>query len=100
MGCGSVSGFHGLVSSGVTSKQLDKMTDARSIAYCGMMAESALSALVIIICCSSGYWKEKYVKWPVSWGSAFIPGAAILLEELGIGQKESNSIITVLVVSF
>merc|ERR1719480_562351 len=41
--CGAVSGFHGLVSSGVTSKQLDKMTDARPIGYGGMLGECSLS---------------------------------------------------------
>ena len=37
--CGSISGFHGLVGSGTTSKQLNKMTDARAIGYGGMLGE-------------------------------------------------------------
>lgn len=98
--CGSVSGFHGLVSSGVSSKQLDRMRDSRAIGYSGMLGESALSALVIVICCSCGRWSSAYADWPSSWGVAFIPGASQLLEELGIGKSAADSIIIVLVVSF
>merc|ERR1719343_336132 len=65
--CGSVSGFHSLVSSGVTSKQLDKMRDARPIGYTAMLGESALAALVIVACCSSGTWASSYGSWPVNW---------------------------------
>merc|ERR1719422_2791444 len=58
--CGATSGFHGLVSSGVTSKQLDKMTDARPIGYSAMMGESMLSTVVIICVCSAGTWSTTY----------------------------------------
>jgi len=37
--CGAISGFHGLVSSGTTSKQLSKESDARIIGYGGMLME-------------------------------------------------------------
>lgn len=99
--CGAVSGFHGLVSSGVTSKQLDKMPDARVIGYCGMLGESTLSVLTIMVCCSSGLWALNYQDWnPGGWGAAFIPGAAALLEELGLRAVDAKAIVIVLVVSF
>ena len=41
--CGAISGFHGLVSSGTTSKQLDKLEDARLIGYGSMLGEGALA---------------------------------------------------------
>jgi len=41
--CGAISGFHGLVASGTTSKQLDKETDARFVGYFGAMGEGMLS---------------------------------------------------------
>lgn len=50
--CGAISGFHSLVGSGTTAKQLDKEGDARPIAYGGMLIECALA---IISLCAVGY---------------------------------------------
>jgi carbon starvation protein len=46
--CGAISGFHSLVSSGTTSKMIDKETDARFIGYGAMAAESAVGMLALI----------------------------------------------------
>ncbi len=48
--CGAVSGFHGLVCSGTTSKQVASAKDARFIAYGGMLLEAVLAILVILSC--------------------------------------------------
>ena len=54
--CGAISGFHSLVGSGTTAKQLDNEKDARPIAYGGMLIECALA---IISLCAVGYvWKR------------------------------------------
>ena len=54
--CGAISGFHSLVGSGTTAKQLDNERDARPIAYGGMLIECALA---VISLCAVGYiWKE------------------------------------------
>ena len=54
--CGAISGFHSLVGSGTTAKQLDRESDARPIAYGGMLIECALA---LISLCAVGYiWKE------------------------------------------
>lgn len=45
--CGAISGFHSLVSSGTTSKQLDKEKDAKPIAYGGMLLECVLAILTL-----------------------------------------------------
>ena len=45
--CGAISGFHSLVSSGTTSKQLDKEKDAKPIAYGGMLIECVLALLTL-----------------------------------------------------
>ncbi len=50
--CGAISGFHSLVSSGTTSKQLDKESDAKPIAYGGMLLECVLAVLTL---CAVGY---------------------------------------------
>ena len=41
--CGAISGFHGIVSSGTSSKQLDKETDARFSGYFGAVGEGLLA---------------------------------------------------------
>ncbi|MBP1577291.1 MAG: carbon starvation protein A, partial [Oscillospiraceae bacterium] len=56
--CGAISGFHSLVGSGTTAKQLDKESDAKPIAYGGMLIECALA---IISLCACGFVWEEYV---------------------------------------
>lgn len=48
--CGACSGFHCLVSSGTTSKQLECATDAQAVGYGGMLLEGMLAVLVILAC--------------------------------------------------
>uniref|UniRef100_A0A7V2ZKR3 Carbon starvation protein A n=1 Tax=Ignavibacterium album TaxID=591197 RepID=A0A7V2ZKR3_9BACT len=43
--CGAISGFHSLVGSGTTAKQLDKETDAHLVGYGGMLIEGLLAVL-------------------------------------------------------
>lgn len=53
--CGSLSGFHSLVGSGTTSKQLEKESDALPISYGGMLTEGFLSSMVIVAIAGFGY---------------------------------------------
>jgi len=50
--CGACSGFHCLVSSGTTSKQLENEGDAQYVAYGSMLLEGGLAVLVILACCA------------------------------------------------
>jgi len=50
--CGAISGFHSLISSGTTSKMLDKETDARFIGFGAMLAESLVGIMALIAACS------------------------------------------------
>ena len=50
--CGAISGFHCLVSSGTSSKQLENETDAKAIGYGAMLLEAALAVMVILACCA------------------------------------------------
>ncbi len=56
--CGAVSGFHSLVSSGTTAKQLRRESDGRKIAFGGMLTEGALALLVVLLMAGALYWKE------------------------------------------
>ena len=50
--CGAVSGFHCLVSSGTSSKQVANEGDAQYVAYGAMLLEGALAVIVILACCA------------------------------------------------
>ena len=53
--CGSLSGFHSLVASGTTSKQLEKESDGLFIGYGAMFTEGFLSTIVIVSIAGFGY---------------------------------------------
>lgn len=54
--CGAISGFHGLVSSGTTSKQLEKESHGRAVGYGGMILEGTLAILVTMVVISGLTW--------------------------------------------
>ncbi len=60
--CGAISGFHSLVASGTTSKQLDNEKDAKFVAYGGMLIEVVLAGVAIIAVASlaTGQFQEFY----------------------------------------
>ncbi|MCP3978441.1 MAG: carbon starvation protein A [bacterium] len=107
--CGAASGFHSLVSSGTTAKQLDRETDARLIGYGGMMGESLLGLLAVLACTagfsSSEAWSEHYRSWDAvsdlgSKMGAFIEGASRFVAGLGLPAEQARVLIAVMVVSF
>ncbi|MDX8366939.1 carbon starvation protein A [Cytobacillus sp. IB215665] len=105
--CGAISGFHGLVSSGTTSKQLDKETDARFVGYLGAIGEGSLALIAIIAVvtffATPGEFLTAYSSFDnASSGglSAFIGGAAQLATGLFIPEEIAKTIVTVIVVSF
>jgi carbon starvation protein len=50
--CGAISGFHALVSSGTTSKMVDRESDMRSIGYGAMLVEGLVGVVAIITACA------------------------------------------------
>lgn len=54
--CGAISGFHSLVSSGTSAKQLRKESDGKKVAFGGMLTEGALAMLVIAMVSSVLIW--------------------------------------------
>ncbi len=55
--CGSISGFHSLVASGTTAKQLAKETHGKPIGAGGMIFESILAVLVLLLSSAVLPWK-------------------------------------------
>jgi len=54
--CGAISGFHSLVASGTTSKQIANEKDGKKIAYGSMLTEGVLSVLALLCVCAGLYW--------------------------------------------
>jgi carbon starvation protein len=107
--CGAASGFHSLVSSGTTAKQLDRETHARPIGYGAMIGESLLG-LAAVLACTAGFvspaaWRHHYADWESIQGlgssmSAFIEGATRFVSEVGLPEQTARTLIAVVVVSF
>jgi len=57
--CGAISGFHGLVSSGTTSKQLSKESHGRAVGYGGMLGEGLLAIIVTIVVSAGLLWNPE-----------------------------------------
>jgi len=107
--CGAISGFHGLVSSGTTSKQISCMTDARLIGYGGMLGEGLLALMALLAAtagfASSSEWFAHYHSWSAASGlapklQAFVNGSGRFLVELGIEEGVAKTFIAVMAIAF
>jgi len=119
--CGAISGFHCLVSSGTSSKQLRKENDATVVGYGGMLQEGFLAVLVILACTAglglgmrtadggwlTGFeaWHHQYASWGAAQGlaaklGAFVNGSANFLLALGLPNAFAVALMGVLVASF
>ena len=103
--CGAISGFHGLVGSGTTSKQLNKETDARFVGYLGSSGEGAL-ALVAIIAATAGFvslseWEAMYSEFGNGGLAAFVQGGSLIVSNgVGISREFAATLLTVMAVLF
>jgi carbon starvation protein len=119
--CGAISGFHALVSSGTSAKQVRSEDDALFVGYGSMLMEGALATLVIIAVAAGigmGYttkdgttltgvaaWTTHYASWASAAGlgskiSAFVDGAANMIMAVGIPKTFTLAIMAVFVASF
>ena len=119
--CGACSGFHCLVSSGTSSKQIKCETDAQFVGYGSMLTEGFLATLVILACVAglglgtqnaSGEWvtgeaayMARYASWDSAAGlgakvAAFVDGSSNFLQAIAIPPKIAVAIMGVLVASF
>jgi carbon starvation protein len=118
--CGAISGFHGLVASGTSSKQLEKLSDARMVGYGGMIGEgtlalastiSAVAGIALVSNCNLPSvgpvtdlnWNVYYDTWAHASGNkaaAFVLGGGALIQSLGIPTIVANTLMAVLVISF
>lgn len=107
--CGAVSGFHCMVASGTTCKQLARMRDARFIGYGGMLAEGLL-AVGVLLACAFAVGHDKFEAFYGTWSAltrslasqiaAFVEGAGNLFNAFGIPHEFGRALTALVVVSF
>lgn len=118
--CGAISGFHGLIASGTTSKQISNIKHTKIIGYGSMLGEATLALASIIAAVagislvgkcnlpSIGYvenlsWNIYYDTWAhtaTNKATAFVLGGGALIESLGFSSELAKTITAVLVISF
>ncbi|KAA1258500.1 Carbon starvation protein A [Rubripirellula obstinata] len=124
--CGACSGFHCLVSSGTSSKQIKTETDAQFVGYGSMLTEGFLATIVILACVSGlglgsvgpdsfgsggetvfgeAAYNARYETWASASGlaakvGAFVDGSANFLKAISVPAEIAVAIMGVLVASF
>ncbi len=119
--CGAISGFHSLVASGTSSKQIDKESDAHLVGYGGMVAEGILASLVILAVAAGlgafgkgldegiKAWQTHYADWATAKGlgakiGAFVEGSANMMQYIFGRSQFVHDVLTtimgVFIVSF
>jgi carbon starvation protein len=119
--CGAISGFHSLVSSGTSAKQVRNENDSLFVGYGSMLMEGTLATLVVIAVAAGiglGYttkagetltgvaaWTTHYASWAAAAGlgskvAAFVDGSANMIMTLGIPKTFTLAIMAVFVASF
>ncbi len=105
--CGAVSGFHGIVSSGTTSKQLDKETDAGFVGYLGAVGEGSLALITIVavsgvaLAATPAVWHEIYSQYGTAGAATFVQGGAQLINNgWGLPLGMSTTLLATMVVLF
>ncbi len=118
--CGAISGFHGLIASGTTSKQIKNISDSKVIGYGSMIGEGIL-ALASLIAAVAGIslvtecklpsvgwiedlnWHIYYDNWAnatTNKATAFVLGGGALIESIGLSSSLSKTLMAVLIISF
>ena len=98
--CGAISGFHALVASGTTSKQLDKESDAKIVGFGGMLIESFLAIIsvgAVIILSRTEYLERITVEGPVA---LFSTGLGGMISSLGISEPFAVGFVALTVSAF
>ncbi len=98
--CGAISGFHSLVSSGTTSKQINKETDAKTVGYGGMLIESFLAILsvcAVVVITRDDYLAQLTSRGPVT---MFADGLGGIISALGISLDYAITFVALTVSAF
>ena len=119
--CGAISGFHSLVASGTSSKQVSKETDCQFVGYGSMLLEGFL-AMLVLVCVAAGIgmalkldngtiltgqaaWQHQYSTWIGAKGlsdkiAPVVIGAANMMGKLAIPEAIGITLMGVFIASF
>ncbi len=98
--CGAISGFHSLVASGTTSKQLDKESDAKIVGFGGMLIESFLAIIsvgAVVVLSRADYLSGLATDGPVP---LFANGLGNMISSLGIPEEFAIGFVALTVSAF
>jgi carbon starvation protein len=98
--CGAISGFHSLVASGTTSKQLDKESDAKVVGFGGMLIESFLAIIsvgAVVVLSRTEYLERLTGEGPVA---LFSTGLGGMIATLGISETFAVGFVALTVSAF
>ena len=97
--CGAISGFHSLVASGTTSKQIDNEKDAKAIGYGAMLIEGVLAVIALVTAAyiSNGELTELLKGGPVN---VFSSGVGTFMSKFGIPFDIGKSFVALAVSAF
>jgi carbon starvation protein len=106
--CGAISGFHSLVSSGTTAKQIEKEEDVRFVGYLGAVGEGSLAtgALLAVtagVAATQADWQALYPDFTTASGGAvgnFVQGVGVFANNLGVPLDLAVIFAAVVVISF
>lgn len=105
--CGAVSGFHSLVASGTTSKQIAREGHAQPIAYGGMLTEGLLATLALVAVAagmgSASEWATRYADWKSAGSQAlshFVHGAGTIVALTGVPLELAKVFVATVAVGF
>ncbi|MCX7926438.1 MAG: carbon starvation protein A [Fimbriimonadales bacterium] len=103
--CGAVSGFHSLVASGTTVRQLDRQSHALPIGYGGMLLEGLLATLALLAVAAGlgAEWQARYPDWLTAGKSAlanFVHGAGAMVSKVGIPLEIAKVFVATVAVGF
>jgi carbon starvation protein len=103
--CGAVSGFHALVASGTTVRQLDRQSHALPIGYGGMLTEGLLATLALLAVAAGlgAEWQSRYPDWLTAGKSAlanFVHGAGTLVSAVGVPLALAKVFVATVAVGF
>jgi len=103
--CGAVSGFHALVASGTTVRQLDRQSHALPIGYGGMLTEGLLATLALLAVAAGlgAEWQSRYPDWLTAGKGAlanFVHGAGVMVSAVGAPLALAKVFVATVAVGF
>jgi carbon starvation protein len=106
--CGAISGFHSLVASGTTAKQIDKEADVKHVGYLGAVGEGSLATGAVLavtagVVATQAEWDELYPDFATASGGAvgnFVNGVGAFANNLGVPLDLAVIFAAVVVISF